>query len=87
MSDNDCSTMELWCLERAKTDAKNRGKWLAQAERWHELTRARNSWRFQKKAFSAVNARRANGNAALSVGMNNGLSQHTRLAALFLFPG
>ena len=51
MSDNDCSTMELWCLERAKTDPKNRGKWLAEAERWHELTRARNSWRFQKRPF------------------------------------
>ncbi len=32
MSDNDCSIMELWCLERAKTDTKKRGKWLAQAE-------------------------------------------------------
>ena len=51
MSDNDCSTMELWCLERAKTDPKNRGKWLAEAERWHELTRARNSWRLQKRPF------------------------------------
>lgn len=48
MSDSDCSAMELWCLERAKTDALNRGKWVAQAERWHELARARNAWRFQK---------------------------------------
>jgi hypothetical protein len=51
MSDNDCSIMELWCLERAKTDAKNRGKWLAQAERWHELARARSSWQLQKRPF------------------------------------
>jgi hypothetical protein len=35
------SIMELWCLERAKTDPKNRGKWLAQAERWHEPTQPR----------------------------------------------
>jgi len=51
MSDNDCGIMELWCLERAKTDPKNRRKWLVQAERWHELTRARNSWRLQKRHF------------------------------------
>ncbi len=51
MSDNDCSIMELWCLERANTDPKNRRKWLAQAERWHELARARNSWRLQKRSF------------------------------------
>jgi hypothetical protein len=49
MSDNDCSMMELWCLERAKTAHKDRGKWLAQAERWHELARAQNSWRLQKR--------------------------------------
>jgi hypothetical protein len=41
--------MELECLERAKTDIKNRGRWIAQAERWHELTRAQNSWRLQKR--------------------------------------
>jgi hypothetical protein len=50
MSDNDCSIMELWCLERAKTDPRNRGKWIAQAERWHELARAHNSWRLQKRS-------------------------------------
>jgi len=49
MSENGCSIMELWCLQRARTDPKNRGKWLAQAERWHELARAQNSWRLQKK--------------------------------------
>ena len=49
MSDSDCNAMESWCLERAKTDALNRGKWVAQAERWHELGRARNAWRLQKK--------------------------------------
>ncbi len=49
MSDNDCTIMELWCLERAKTDPKNRGKWLAQAERWHELARDRSSWQRQKR--------------------------------------
>jgi hypothetical protein len=49
MSDNDCSIMELWCLERARTDTSNRGKWLAQAERWHALARAHDSWRLQKR--------------------------------------
>jgi hypothetical protein len=39
MSDNDCSTMELYCLERARLESLNRGKWIAQAERWHELAR------------------------------------------------
>jgi hypothetical protein len=51
MSDNDCSIMESWCLERARTDPKNRGKWLVQAERWHELARARSSWQLQKRPF------------------------------------
>jgi hypothetical protein len=51
MSDNNCSIMELWCLERAKTDPQNRGRLIAQAERWHELARAQNSWRLQKRPF------------------------------------
>jgi hypothetical protein len=45
---NDCTIMELHCLERAKLDHLNRGKWIAQAERWHELARAQSSWRHQK---------------------------------------
>jgi hypothetical protein len=49
MSDSNCAMMELHCLERARFDALNRGKWIAQAERWHELARAQNSWRFQAK--------------------------------------
>lgn len=49
MRDDDCIIMELWCLERAKTQPQNRGRWLDQAERWHELARARNSWRLQKR--------------------------------------
>jgi hypothetical protein len=49
MSHNGCSAMERECLERAKTDFKNRGKWIAQAERWHELARVQNSWRLQKR--------------------------------------
>ena len=49
MSDNDCSTMESYCLERARLEPLNRGKWIAQAERWHELARARHSWRLQKR--------------------------------------
>ena len=49
MSNNDCTIMELCCLERAKLEPLNRGKWIAQAERWHELTCAQNAWRLQKK--------------------------------------
>jgi hypothetical protein len=49
MSDSNCATMELHCLERARVEPRNRGKWIAQAERWHELARAQNSWRLQKK--------------------------------------
>jgi hypothetical protein len=51
MSDRDCSAMELWCLERAKTDYRNSGKWLAQAERWREIGRAEKSWRLQKRSL------------------------------------
>lgn len=49
MIDSNCAMMELHCLERARSDPLNRGKWIAQAERWHELARAQNSWRFQDK--------------------------------------
>jgi hypothetical protein len=49
MSDNHCARMEQHCLERARFEPRNRGKWIAQAERWHELARAQNSWRLQKK--------------------------------------
>jgi hypothetical protein len=52
MSDNNnCTIMELHCLERARFEPRNRGRWIAQAERWHELARARNSWRLQKKTL------------------------------------
>ena len=49
MIDSNCAMMELHCLERARSDPLDRGKWIAQAERWHELARAQNSWRFQEK--------------------------------------
>jgi hypothetical protein len=49
MSNNDCTLMELYCLERARLEPLKRGKWMAQAERWHELGRAQSSWRLQKK--------------------------------------
>jgi hypothetical protein len=48
MSGNNCTMMELYCLERAKSEPLNSGKWIAQAERWHDLSRAHDSWRFQK---------------------------------------
>jgi hypothetical protein len=49
MSDNDCTIMEMYCLEQAKLEPRNRGKWIAQAERWHELERAQALWRKQKR--------------------------------------
>ena len=49
MSESNCTIMELHCLERARFEPRNRGKWIAQAERWHELGRAQNAWRLQKK--------------------------------------
>jgi len=45
----DCGVMELYCLERAKLEPLSRGKWIAQAERWHELARVQDSWRLQKR--------------------------------------
>ena len=50
MSDNHCTVMELYCIERAKLEPLERGKWIAQAERWHELGCAQDSWRLQKKS-------------------------------------
>ncbi len=49
MSENNSTIMELYCLERAKFDPLNRGKWIRQAERWHQLGRAQSSWRLQKR--------------------------------------
>ena len=49
MSDDNCSIMEQYCLEQAKSEPLNKGKWIAQAERWHELALAQKSWRTQKK--------------------------------------
>ncbi len=53
MSDNHCTRMEQHCLERARFEPRNRGKWIAQAERWHELARAQNSWQLQKTLFNS----------------------------------
>jgi hypothetical protein len=49
MSDSNCAMMEMYCLERARSEPQKRGKWLAQAERWHELGRARSAWRSQNR--------------------------------------
>ena len=48
MGNNDCTIMELYCLERAKLEPQNRGKWIGQAERWHELGRAQDCWRHER---------------------------------------
>ena len=45
MSDHGCAKMEMYCLERARLVPRARGRWIAQAERWHELARARRAWR------------------------------------------
>jgi hypothetical protein len=37
--------MEILCLQRAKRDPANSGKWVAQAERWQELGQSRTAWR------------------------------------------
>ena len=63
---NDCIIMEMHCLERARLDPLNRGKWIAQAERWHELARAQRSWRHQKRSPPTVNGRRSDGDANAS---------------------
>jgi hypothetical protein len=49
MSDSNCAIMETYCLERARSEPQKRGKWLAQAERWHELGRAQRAWRSQNR--------------------------------------
>jgi hypothetical protein len=49
MGDSNYTVMELHCLERARFEPRNRGKWIAQAERWHELARAQIAWRHEKK--------------------------------------
>jgi hypothetical protein len=50
MSDlTDCKVMEQLYRERAKADPAHSGKWLGQADRWHELARSENAWRFQRR--------------------------------------
>jgi len=38
-------------LGAGEVRASQSGKWIAQAERWHELERAQLSWRKQKRAL------------------------------------
>jgi hypothetical protein len=44
----DCRAMELLCQQRAKADPERSGKWLGQADRWHDLAKQENAWRFQR---------------------------------------
>jgi len=53
---NDCTAMEMYCLERSRLEPRNRGKWIKQAERWHELGRAQDSWRAQKRPLQQMHA-------------------------------
>jgi len=55
---------ELHCLEQARSEPRNRGKWIAQAERWHELGRAQDVLATPEEASSTVDAHRPNGDAA-----------------------
>jgi hypothetical protein len=48
--------MELFCLERAKTDPVNRGKWISQAERWDKLGRSQTAWRSQNRNNHSLHA-------------------------------
>jgi hypothetical protein len=45
--------MEILCLQRAKRDPANSGKWVAQAERWQELGQSRMAWRSQRQQMHA----------------------------------
>jgi hypothetical protein len=45
----DCAAMAGLCQQRAKSDPKNSGKWLARAERWRELADSETVWRSQKR--------------------------------------
>jgi hypothetical protein len=57
MSDTgNCKSMDLMCRQRANSDPQNRQKWLAQAERWHGLAVAENSWRLQKISQQVMHA-------------------------------
>ena len=75
MIDSNCAMMELHCLERARSDPLNRGKWIAQAERWHELARAQNSWRrrspFNSRCIRAQLLRKPNASNALDSQLRN----------------
>ena len=56
MSDNHCTVMELYCMERAKLEPLKRGQWIAQAERWHELGRAQDSGGSRKSRQQSMHA-------------------------------
>jgi hypothetical protein len=45
----DCRAMELLCQQRAKADPEHGGKWLGQADRWRDLAKRENAWRFQRR--------------------------------------
>jgi hypothetical protein len=50
MSDiSDCRDMELWCLQRARAEPENSGKWLGQAERWRELAHSKIASEFRNR--------------------------------------
>jgi hypothetical protein len=44
----NCRAMELLYEKRAKADPEHSLKWLGQAERWHDLGKQENAWRFQR---------------------------------------
>jgi len=46
----NCHAMELLCQQRAKADPVRREKWLGQADRWHDLAKQENAWRFQRRS-------------------------------------
>ena len=53
MGDTDFSTMESYCLERARLEPLNRGKWIAQAERGTNLRAPRAPGGFRKGRFNS----------------------------------
>ena len=54
MSDlENCRTMELMYLQRAKTDPLRRGQWLERAERWAEHGRREAAQRIARQQMHA----------------------------------
>jgi hypothetical protein len=52
----DCREMELWCLQRARTEPENHWKWVGQAEKWRDLAHSQIAFNFQKTSHKQMHA-------------------------------